>query len=375
MMPGTGDGTFQPRTQINQSSTINSPVAGDFNHDGIVDIALPTFSNLIILCLGNGNGTFRSQVLASGTSSYSVTLVDLNNDGKTDLAIVDENAGTVGVYLEAGGTLSDGTHQFTAWTEDLAGNRSPYSAPLAVTLDTKPPIASVSAADVNSPSAARYSFSTTFADTNGIDASTLANALSVSGPGLHRSTNPCEPDALRKWPINYRDISIRAAGRKLGRGRRRDLRDLRARECRTRRRRKQIDCRRDRLVHRQHAGAARRPGPGGNVGFGHQQHRQHHKFQQCIRCRLAAVFDRGNHFWRCRATVCRRNSHRLGNCNGNDNRNHHRWSNASHRRRSFHHHARQTVGGNTLSPLGAALGHHRHDCPAGSAGCYARFGQ
>ena len=77
---------------------------GDFNHDGILDVAIPAGDSLYIL-LGNGDGTFRSLVSYPG-DFYSIVAADFNNDGNLDL-VVAPDGDTVEVFLGNG----DGTFQ------------------------------------------------------------------------------------------------------------------------------------------------------------------------------------------------------------------------------------------------------------------------
>ena len=72
----------------------NSVVAGDFNHDGWMDLAV-TYENAhnVSVWLGVANGTFLSPTLFStGTDSMPTKLAkaDFNHDGRLDLAIIDK---------------------------------------------------------------------------------------------------------------------------------------------------------------------------------------------------------------------------------------------------------------------------------------------
>jgi hypothetical protein len=80
---GNGDGTLQPAVPYGSGGG-GWVVAGDFNGDGIVDIAQPP-----VTFLGNGDGTFQfiSTPMVSGTIE-GLTAGDFNNDGKTDLALL-----------------------------------------------------------------------------------------------------------------------------------------------------------------------------------------------------------------------------------------------------------------------------------------------
>jgi hypothetical protein len=86
---GNGDGTFTdagPDVNVFASGT---PIIGDFNGDGNLDIAIPSVSYMAVF-LSNGDGTFGPEVdyATSGGSSYggsSAVAVDVNGDGKLDI--------------------------------------------------------------------------------------------------------------------------------------------------------------------------------------------------------------------------------------------------------------------------------------------------
>ncbi len=90
--------------------------SGDFNGDGIVDLAVANFgssSNSITILLGNGNGTFHQasgSPISVGANPWSVTVADTNNDGKADLIVPNGSSSNAYVLLGNG----DGT--FTTWS-------------------------------------------------------------------------------------------------------------------------------------------------------------------------------------------------------------------------------------------------------------------
>jgi FG-GAP-like repeat len=114
VMLGNGDGAFQPlqRGPGPEVGDAGSMVAGDFNGDGILDLAvggthymLPdgTYLEPLILYLGNGDGTFQAGVTVPNNddAATNMTVGDFNGDGKLDIVF-------------AGGTVfgnGDGTFQ------------------------------------------------------------------------------------------------------------------------------------------------------------------------------------------------------------------------------------------------------------------------
>ena len=119
---GNGDGTFQTPTALPSGGFYaESLVVADFNHDGNLDIALVnnctdsacSGGGSVSIYLGNGNGTFSLLSTISIMSGFPLSVVagDFNNDGIGDLAVgVDGgifNPGIVNVFLGNG----DGSFQ------------------------------------------------------------------------------------------------------------------------------------------------------------------------------------------------------------------------------------------------------------------------
>ena len=99
---GKADGTFRPA--LNSFTGCEDTIAvGDFNGDGKADLVLANSSAFVCpdkcvgILLGNGDGTFQPKVNYFANTPFSVTVVDLNGDGKQDLvlALPDSNGAEI----------------------------------------------------------------------------------------------------------------------------------------------------------------------------------------------------------------------------------------------------------------------------------------
>jgi IPT/TIG domain/FG-GAP-like repeat/FG-GAP repeat len=125
VLMGKGDGTFKPAASYGSGGQgAFSVVVGDFNRDGLLDLAVAndcassgcSSGGSVGILLGNRDGTFKPAVAyaSGGQGAYSLVVADFNNDGIADLAVVNNCAnntcasgGAVGVLLGNG----DGTFQ------------------------------------------------------------------------------------------------------------------------------------------------------------------------------------------------------------------------------------------------------------------------
>jgi len=103
---GNGNGTFQTQVPFSTGTGTypRSVTLGDVNRDGILDIVTANRdSSTVSVLLGNGNGTFQTQVpFSTGFSPRSVALGDVNGDGKLDIVTANNNSDTASVLLGNG---------------------------------------------------------------------------------------------------------------------------------------------------------------------------------------------------------------------------------------------------------------------------------
>jgi hypothetical protein len=109
-------------------------VTADFNGDGILDIATTNMAdNTVSILMGISNGeagvgsnTFKAPVnYSGGFGNYGIAAADLNGDGKPDLVITNSGANTYRVLLNKG----DGT-----FLETLAAVTTGGTAPFGISL-------------------------------------------------------------------------------------------------------------------------------------------------------------------------------------------------------------------------------------------------
>ncbi|HKP05478.1 MAG TPA: VCBS repeat-containing protein [Chthoniobacterales bacterium] len=122
LMIGNGDGTFQPARDIDVNTFPYSFALGDFNRDGIKDLAVGGSNTELSILLGVGDGTFGPpavmQLVPGGdlfSASNDVDIADFNRDGIEDLTVPLGNGNGTAIVLGNG----DGTFRvFTRILEE-----------------------------------------------------------------------------------------------------------------------------------------------------------------------------------------------------------------------------------------------------------------
>ncbi|MGC2403685.1 MAG: VCBS repeat-containing protein, partial [Acidobacteriaceae bacterium] len=112
---GNGNGRFGAPTSITvgcSDAQTNAPLLRDVNGDGKLDLICYNSAGLLVVFLGNGNGTFRTRKTFAATSDNngSIAAADVNGDGLLDVVLFsprygsgfDNPLGTLIVYLNQG---------------------------------------------------------------------------------------------------------------------------------------------------------------------------------------------------------------------------------------------------------------------------------
>ncbi len=178
---GSGNFTVQPAT-LPAGANPGGIVAGDFNADGFVDLAVTNRNdNTVSILLGKGDGTFAPQVafpLNAADGPFPIATADFNGDGVSDLAIVNFGGATVNTLNVVLGVEAEtlaatnisvagaGTHNvFARYPGDVvyAGSQS-STVPLTGLIPTTTVLTS-SAQSV--PSGSPFTFTATVSATSG----------------------------------------------------------------------------------------------------------------------------------------------------------------------------------------------------------------
>jgi hypothetical protein len=200
---GNGDGTFNetPASPIAVPNELYSLQAGDYNHDGKPDLAgLDNYDDRIVLLLGGGDGTFvvtatTPVVSTSLVGPFQIVAADFNGDGVPDLAMLTKNVNTASILLteptETATATVNGIAPIGAGMHNVDASYAGDSHYSAVTSSTIPLIAGL-APLVVTPATGTYTSKQTLTITESIPGSTIYYKLTgpVSTNGYVQYTGP-----------------------------------------------------------------------------------------------------------------------------------------------------------------------------------------
>jgi hypothetical protein len=130
ILQGNGMGGFTALTPIPVDGQPTSVAVADFNGDGFLDVAAADFNGQVTVLLGNGAGGFTKATgspFAVGSTPECIAVGDFNGDGIPDLATANYGGGNVTVLLGKATNFS-GAFGFTAATgSPFAVGNGPYS--------------------------------------------------------------------------------------------------------------------------------------------------------------------------------------------------------------------------------------------------------
>ncbi len=119
-MPDFARAQFETRSvfPVGQAQPFSLAV-GDFNRDGVPDLAVMNFNNTVDILLGNGDGTFTLKTSYAVAVSYNIVTASLRHNGILDLVVAGTGADDyVSVMLGEG----DGTFQPPVAYSTMAGS-------------------------------------------------------------------------------------------------------------------------------------------------------------------------------------------------------------------------------------------------------------
>jgi hypothetical protein len=111
VLKGNGDGTFQSAVsyRLSQGAQYSSLALEDLNADGAPDVVVAGFQlhsgdGQLLVLLGKGNGKLGKRVIydTGEIGSFSVTIADLNGDGRPDLIAPNSVSYDLGILLNIG---------------------------------------------------------------------------------------------------------------------------------------------------------------------------------------------------------------------------------------------------------------------------------
>jgi uncharacterized protein (TIGR03437 family) len=106
-LSGAAQAQFAPGSPFPAGGGPSSIAVGDFNNDGIPDLAVADFTaGMVTVLLGNGAGGFaplpNSMPIPVGVEPASIVAGFFNNDANLDLAVANQGSGTITILLGNG---------------------------------------------------------------------------------------------------------------------------------------------------------------------------------------------------------------------------------------------------------------------------------
>ncbi len=110
---GNGDGTFQPAKTYTAGLYGRTGAVGDFDGDGILDLAVANENSTVTLLRGNGDGTFQPAVgigVAGLNQPVAVAAGKFTGDGSDGLVVSNTNPGSISVLLHSASLSATATN-------------------------------------------------------------------------------------------------------------------------------------------------------------------------------------------------------------------------------------------------------------------------
>ena len=132
---GRGDGTFRSPSDYVLDPNFNAAALalGDFNGDGVTDLAIARNNSAVTLLIGNGDGSFtagESFPSGSGTNFALLSTGDFNSDGRPDLVV---GTSDVSIDVLLGSSIA-GANQVTLSPSAIDVNVTPGGSPVTRTV-------------------------------------------------------------------------------------------------------------------------------------------------------------------------------------------------------------------------------------------------